>query len=93
MTSPSLTSGRDFEHAATLANAATKNKAIRIILRASNARVERRATEYWMLALYPSRVRSNALLDDGWDWHIGNESINASLASQNAEGSRVFARD
>src|SRR5262245_21424481 len=30
----------------------------------SNVRVERRATEYWMPALYPFRVRSNALLDD-----------------------------
>ena len=28
----------------------------------SNVRVERRAAVLWMLALYPTRVRSNALL-------------------------------
>jgi hypothetical protein len=32
-----------------------------------NARVEQRAADLWMLALYPSRVCSNALLDDRAD--------------------------
>lgn len=35
-------------------------------IKVSNVRAERRATEYWILALYPFRVRSNTLLDGSY---------------------------
>jgi len=41
----------------------------------SNVRVERRAAEYWMLALYPFRVRSNALLGGGLYVLDGNGAL------------------